>query len=140
MPPSGGHRGRENQLYRVEIHEGGAAATATLKWSRDNGCIVFPITAFTADGVTVAHLGLDHTRSIVEGDFVEVLDDVAILHRRHGALARVSSVSDSRRVELANVGGTSPTAGIDLARHPFLRRWDHVASAANGAMPIIGVR
>lgn len=137
MPPSGGYRGRENQLYRIEVHEGGDARTATVKWSRDNGSVVFPITAFTANTVTVAHLGLDRTRSIVEGDWVEVLDDVAILHGRHGALARVQAAPDSRLIELANVGGASPTADLSLARHPFLRRWDHRAGAASGAMPII---
>ena len=28
---------RENLLYRVEVHKGGAAGEATFKWSRDNG-------------------------------------------------------------------------------------------------------
>src|SRR5690606_23834649 len=39
LPPSGGYRGLENQLYRIEIHDGGAAGTATFKWSRDNASI-----------------------------------------------------------------------------------------------------
>ena len=39
VPPSGGYKGLENQLYRVEIHDAGdlaGADRATFKWSRDN--------------------------------------------------------------------------------------------------------
>lgn len=35
--PEAKYRGQENQLYRVEIHQGGSAGEATFKWSRDNG-------------------------------------------------------------------------------------------------------
>ncbi len=38
-PPDSKYRGTENQLYRVEIHDGGTADTAMFKWSRDNGSI-----------------------------------------------------------------------------------------------------
>ena len=57
LSPLAQFRGRENQLYRVEIHDAmpvgssgareGKEATGdplfTFKWSRDNGSIVFPI-------------------------------------------------------------------------------------------------
>ena len=39
----------ESRLYRVEIHKGGKVdkdefeETATFKWSRENGSVVFPI-------------------------------------------------------------------------------------------------
>lgn len=135
-PPTGGYRGRENQLYRVEIHESGTAATATLKWSRDNGSIVFPITDLSASGVTVASIGLDPTRSLVPGNWVELLDDVAILHGRPGVLTRVTDAPNSRQIQLADVNQASPTSGLDLNRHPFLRRWDHRAGA-KGAIPIV---
>src|SRR5262249_3389052 len=39
-PPDSKYRGTENHLYRVEIHTPGSAATATFKWSRDNGSVV----------------------------------------------------------------------------------------------------
>src|SRR5262249_32761233 len=35
--PDARYRGLENQLYRVEIHNGGTENEATFKWSRDNG-------------------------------------------------------------------------------------------------------
>ena len=42
LTPSGGYRGMENRLYRVEIHKPGNSATATFKWSRDNGAVLYP--------------------------------------------------------------------------------------------------
>src|SRR5262249_39626056 len=47
-------RGLENQLYRVEVHRGGLPATdatsATFKWSRENGSVIFPIVDFSEPG------------------------------------------------------------------------------------------
>src|SRR5262245_6880265 len=39
VSPTGGFRGTENRLYRVEVHTGGPFNQTTLKWSRDNGSI-----------------------------------------------------------------------------------------------------
>ncbi|MEO7360530.1 MAG: DUF6519 domain-containing protein, partial [Gemmatimonadaceae bacterium] len=143
-PPDGGYRGRENQLYRVEVHTGGVAAPpgvigsaaagiATFKWSRDNGSIVFPVTQVTANEVTVEHLGLDATRTLIPGDWVELLDNVAVLHRRPGVLARVLEVSESRRVTLVPAPGQTLVGATAADRNPFLRRWDH-----RGASPVAG--
>ncbi|MEO8576988.1 MAG: DUF6519 domain-containing protein [Gemmatimonadales bacterium] len=132
MPPGGGYRGRENQLYRVEVHQSGAAGTATFKWSRDNGSITFPVSAVTAGGVKVEQLGLDATRTLVPGDWVELLDDLAVLHGRPGILARVESI-ESRTVALAAAGNASLTGAVAVERRPFLRRWDH-----RGAPPASG--
>ena len=46
------YRGCENQLYRVEIHQGGLAGSADapgpacFKWSRENGSVVFAVAAW----------------------------------------------------------------------------------------------
>jgi hypothetical protein len=48
IPPSGGYRGTENRLYRVEIHDEGPFGTATFKWSRDNASIASQVTAIDA--------------------------------------------------------------------------------------------
>jgi hypothetical protein len=138
MPPSGGYRGRENQLYRVEVHQGGPAGTATLKWSRDNGSITFPVSAVSATSATVEALGLDPTRTLVGGDWVELLDDVAVLHGRAGVLARVQSIDQSRQVRLvAAAGGGALDTAVSQSRRPFLRRWDHRgAPPANGTIGI----
>ena len=39
ISPEAEYRGRENQLYRVEIHDPGLAAKASFKWSRENGSV-----------------------------------------------------------------------------------------------------
>jgi hypothetical protein len=49
IDPEARYRGAENQLYRIEIHQGGTAyregesGGATFKWSRENGSLAFPI-------------------------------------------------------------------------------------------------
>jgi len=134
MPPTNGYRGRENQLYRIEVHTGGPANTATFKWSRDNGSVTFPISLIGAEGVTVENLGLDATRSLVPGDWVELLDDLVVLHGGAGTLARVTSIDESRQVKLTPAGPVSIPDSIDQSRRPFLRRWDH-----RGAPPAAGV-
>ena len=40
VPPEAQYRGKENQLYRVEIHRVGRDGRITFKWSRDNGTVV----------------------------------------------------------------------------------------------------
>jgi hypothetical protein len=50
-----GYLGTENQLYRVEIHDGGSLGEATFKWSRHNGSVLFPVERFL--GPRSAQLG-----------------------------------------------------------------------------------
>src|SRR5262249_22268488 len=72
-------RGEENQLYRVEIHDGGDSAT--FKWDRDNGSVTFQIIKTTqAPGastftVEIASLGRDARSSLTPGNWVELIDD-----------------------------------------------------------------
>ncbi|MFO0606345.1 MAG: DUF6519 domain-containing protein [Polyangiales bacterium] len=104
LPPDAQYRGRENHLYRVEIHrgistgatadngapaEGARAPLFTFKWSRDNGSVVFPILPAEVPGagnhvtgssaatvtVRVAHLGRDARFGLSAGDIVEFVDD-----------------------------------------------------------------
>ena len=67
VPPTGGYRGIENRLYRVEVHDAGPLGTATFKWSRDNASIAFPVT-----GIDTARTKLTVTR--VGRDAVPLLD------------------------------------------------------------------
>ena len=78
------YRGVENQLYRVEAHQVVEAEKAVLvKWSRDNGAVVFPVREIgKARGGTarmkVAHLGADDRFKLCEGHWVEFEDDAAL--------------------------------------------------------------
>ena len=61
LPPTGGYRGLENQLYRVEIHDPGQpGGTATFKWSRENASVGSRVASIvSATELELATLGRD---------------------------------------------------------------------------------
>ena len=143
VPPDSHYRGAENQLYRVEVHNGGEAGTATFKWSRDNGSIVFPIRNMNGSNtVFLEHLGRDNSRQGLKvGDWVEIVDDrselsgpnqtprplsqVSVIDQ-HSRMVRLSSPETSSALEVpANSQRETPL------RHPLLRRWDHVIATTD---------
>jgi hypothetical protein len=96
LPPSSMYRGRENQLYRVQIHDAlpenppgtRDPVLFTYKWSRDNGSVVFPIVQVAAPEpggaagdneiavtVTLGDLGREARFGLVAGDIVEFVHD-----------------------------------------------------------------
>ena len=96
VPPTGGYRGTENRLYRVEIHDAGPLGTATFKWSRDNGSIAFPVTGIDTarTKLAVTRVGRDSVARISIGDWVEVTDDWRELNGLAGELRKVAGVDD----------------------------------------------
>lgn len=132
IPPESRYRGAENQLYRVEIHREKDASdpksTATWKWSRDNGVVVFPIRTLNTDGkttvVSVEHLGRDDRYGLKIGDWVEVVDDDYELLGQADPLLKVSDVLANELQVILEKTPKSPDVGRDGARHPLLRRWD----------------
>lgn len=146
IEPDARYRGAENQLYRVEIHAGGTAAAtggAAFKWSRDNGGLAFPIRSGNGKRVALAHLGRDEATTLVEGDWVELVDDAAIAGAGVGLLAQVAKVDrDDLQIELATPEGypamPSYTPEEASTRHALLRRWDHRGDPkkAGGAIPV----
>jgi hypothetical protein len=148
ISPASSYRGAENQLYRVEINNGGSP-TATFKWSRDNGSVVFPILEVgTASGqttVTLGNLGRDESMSLNEGDWVEIVDDTSVLLNQAGSLLKVVTI-DRANIRVTLNGAVSGMVGSQLASHPLLRRWEQkdgdpssggVQLAADGAIPIV---
>jgi hypothetical protein len=128
LPPSAGYRRLENQLYRVEIHQGGGLGTATFTWSRDNGSVVTTIQQISGSVITVADLGPDDVLGFAPGQWVELSDDALELNGLPGQLAQIETVNTATRaITLLNVTPTplAPTdSGVDPLRHPKLRRWD----------------
>lgn len=138
---SAGYRRLENQLYRVEIHSGGAAPT--FKWSRENGAVAYAVqevridTATTRTVVRVAARGRDANLDLALHDRVELVDDWAELQDRAGTLFEYLNDGDDA-LELVLAGLPPGTLGQDAARHPVLRRWDHrPAVAGDNALPIV---
>ena len=127
IAPDSRYRGAENQLYRVEVHQGGVAAAgatgATFKWSRDNGSVVFPIVSLSGTTVVVESLGRDDCLSLKPGDWVEVSDDDIAMAEQAGPLAQVDTVDrDELTVTLklpAGVTALPAYAATDApSKHP----------------------
>ena len=101
MSPESKFSGRENQLYRVEIHRGGVAGEATMKWSRDNGSRVSAWTGGVGFDLEVAN-----ARDFGAGNWVELSDDVSELRGLPGVLARLAKVEGATlSVDPDSVGG-----------------------------------
>lgn len=131
IPPSGGYRGLDNRLYRVEIHGGGASGVATFKWSRDNASVASAVTAITAlDKLTVASTGRDSVMHFRIGDWLEITDDRRELARQSGIMAKVLNVDDDNHIVTLSAPLPAGTFATDAqgnttpAHHTRVRRWD----------------
>jgi len=131
------YTGLENALYRVEIHQGGAADAATFKWSRNNGADLAAVTSFEADTKSVM---LPDDRLLCHGDWVELSDDVSDLADaaetgQHGQLAKIIDMTHQAggvKILLENEAGDFSTAPFNgrTGRHPKLRKWHGVENVA----------
>jgi hypothetical protein len=131
IPPTGGYRGLENRFYRVEIHEGGAAGTATFKWSRDNASIGTSVTAITAlDKLTVARVGRDNTLRFSVGDWIEITDDWLEFAQQPGIMRQIADVDDATQIITltealpSGIFATDAQGNTGSERHTRITRWD----------------
>jgi hypothetical protein len=88
--PESSYRGAENQLYRVEIHQGGKAGNdgnpATFKWSRDNGSVV------TGVKLNETELTVDNPRGLYVGGWLELTNDNQELRGEPGVMAKIKAI------------------------------------------------
>lgn len=145
VDPESNYRGAENQLYRVEIHTGstlapGEAGEVTFKWSRENGSVVFPILQLNGAQAILEHLGRDDRYSLLEGDWVEIVDDGITLRNEANPLLKVASIDRDRlAVTLeAPEGVNLPEYDETTTAHPYLRRWDHKERDTTLGYPALG--
>lgn len=124
IPPGGGYRGLDNQLFRVEIHNAGSDGNATFKWSRDNGSVVTRIRSFNGSTLTVDSTGPDDALGLANGQWVEIIGDADELHGRPGQLMQVATVQPATSTVTF---AASPTP-IDPSLNPKMRRWDGSAT------------
>jgi hypothetical protein len=135
IPPSGGYRGLENRLYRVEIHDGGAVGNATFKWSRDNASVATGVNRIEGNQIlTVDRVVWDSVRRFSPGDWVEITDDWQEFSGAPGEVRRIASgkkaVVDADRtitLDVALTDGLFPVDGQNLTipeRHTRIKRWD----------------
>jgi Family of unknown function (DUF6519) len=121
ISPNSRYRGAENQLYRVEIHTPGTAATATFKWSRENASVIFPVQKVNGSTITLSHVGWDDRTSLKKDDWVELVDDQYALQGSAKSLSQVASI-DSMEMSITLKNAFSHS--INEQSHPILRRWD----------------
>jgi hypothetical protein len=134
IPPAGGYKGLENQLYRIEIHTAGGLGTATFKWSRENASVETRITHIPAlDQLTVESIGKDSVLRFSDGDWVEITDDWLELHNQPGELRRIkigNGVDDATRTIILEDPLTAGLFPVDAQnrtqpeRHTRIKRWD----------------
>lgn len=132
LPLSGGYRGLENRLYRVEIHRGNDGnGNATFKWSRDNGTVASAAVAMPSlDEVVVASTGRDSVLRFNDDDWVELLDDNIELSGNSGVFRRITVDDATRTLMLSEslpsdlFSTVNGDGTLDQQRHPRVRRWD----------------
>lgn len=125
ISPDARYRGAENQLYRVEIHDGGLAnapAPATFKWSREDGSVALPIRNVAGNKVTLEHLGRDARFSVQVGDWVEIEG----LNYEQRELQEVPPLLQVEEVSYIDMIVTLREM-VATSNPRVLRRWDHKA-------------
>lgn len=136
-PPDAQYRGRENQLYRVEVFTAADPAgqqPATFVWSRDNGSVAFPLLDLEIDAdpprstLALDAFHPDAQRGLTPGHWVELRDDTDDLDGlalgRARRLHRVSSV-DTLESTVVVEGVPDLASRFKPSAHPIVRRWDH---------------
>jgi Family of unknown function (DUF6519) len=137
IAPEAKYRGAENQLYRVEIHRGGAAwganpqgedtTRATFKWSRDNGSISTALLGVEGDTLVV-----QNARGFAANGWVEIIDDERELHGQSGVLTRLVNIEGDK---LTIDPETRSDTNTELGSLTKVRSWDQRAS---GDVKLVG--
>ena len=132
VPPSGGYRGLDNHLYRVEVHSV-SAAQAKIKWSRENAHVATNVLAILTglDAVKVASVGRDDMLRFKPGDWVEITNDPREFAGAAGLMRKVLAVDDaSQTVTFTKALPSSDfkAESVAEAEHWRLIRWDQLGS------------
>lgn len=123
----------QNQLYRVEVHQGGVDGSATFKWSRDNGAVAARIQAVDPNSNTITLYGTTFNQQqnpFAVGQWVEISDKQLDLRAQPGTLAQITAVNQNQVV--VSVSGSSNLSSFGDGS--TLRLWD---ISDNTGIPII---
>ncbi|MGH1377022.1 MAG: DUF6519 domain-containing protein [Alphaproteobacteria bacterium] len=125
ISPDAGYRRLENQLYRVEIHQGGAHARATWKWSRNNGAQLAKWIGQDGNTIKISQSNGQAFGGFKSGQWIELTDDLRELREEPGTLVRIERVrSNEIIIEAATATGTMDLA--EFSSNPKIRGWDSV--------------
>jgi len=132
LPPSGGFRGAESHLYRVEIHAPGTAGGgASFKWSRENASVASRVASLiSATELELDSLGRDDVLSFQDGDWVEIGDDVREFALQAGEMRRITVDVANRRISFAPalpaamLPAAFPDSDFPARRNLRVKRWE----------------
>jgi len=144
ISPTGGYRGLENRLYRVEIHAVGTiggGAPAKFKWSRNNATIASAVAAIpVATQITVQTIGRDQILRFNVGDWIEITDDFREFQGLAGHMAQITVIDEANRLLTfaPAIPGAITFDPTDPTRHTRVRRWDQAQNVdANGLLDVV---
>jgi len=124
VPAQAGYRGLENQLYRVEVHRVLSNKKITLKWSRENGSVVFGWKGqdnLNPNKLTLSSPGRDEVLGLATDDWVELTDDKYELCGEPGLLVKVVTMEGN---VLTINPGSETVKMSEFPANPKVRRWD----------------
>ncbi len=127
VPPTGGYRGLENHLYRIEVHSA-TNTTAKVKWSRENAHVSTTIVEVMAGRTTVRveSLGRDNVLRFKTGDWVEFTSDTREFAGLPGDMRKVT-VDDTNKTLTFTPAlpiADFPQGVPDATKHLRVIRWD----------------
>jgi len=131
-----GYQGSENQLYRVEIHQGGKLGTdpVSIKWQADNGSIAARIAMVNGYVLTMDAMRKDAVRNFAKTSLVEVIDTTGELAGTPGLMATIR--------DDVNVANNTITLDVqppfDPKSNTVLRRWDGRSDVQNATPVSLG--
>ena len=129
LPPGAGFQRLENQLYRVEIQNGGPSrANVTFKWSRENASVNTRIENIANNVITVSDPGKDAVLGFANDQWVEIVDEESELKHAPRPLLQIGQVKPATR-ELVMKGAVPALAGRPGL---MLRRWEQSGVRAGG--------
>ena len=128
VPPSGGYRGLENHLYRVEVHDIQSTGEVRVKWSRENAHVAANILEILGGrtGVKVESLGRDDVLRFKTGDWVEITSDSREFDGQAGVMRKVTVDDTNQTLTFSQAlpPADFPEGAVDPDDHLRVIRWD----------------
>ena len=119
----------ENQLYRVEVHQGTEVLSGnppkpvSFKWSRENGAIAFQVESVDDAKIQIKQLGgRDLSTTFIHGQLIEYTDELITLRGKPGYLATVIDIQGNILVVKWLDETQKPTSPLRAV--PIVRLWD----------------
>ena len=123
IPAGAGYRGPDNQHYRVEIREGGAAGDATFVWSRENGSVHGRWLGQSGNELTVSVPSRGASLGFSPDDWIELVDDTLEAAGQFGPMVQIESVGDDT-IEIRPATAIGTIDHSSAGPNAKIRRWE----------------